>query len=147
VSGRQVLFAVGLLIYALSFIMIATGDHGRPTGELNGLLCAYLPFEITFQDTPFSPKSASYDPPLLYFSILISGLINPVFLFYVALSSLKRMQRTARVLRFVVPAMIPFCWIVFHFLKVYPREGHIVWVVGMLLVIFSSRKNIPRQVA
>jgi hypothetical protein len=34
--------------------------------------------------------------------------------------------------------MIPCCWIVFHYEDLFPREGHILWVAAMLLMLFSS---------
>jgi hypothetical protein len=101
---------------------------------MRGYECAYLAVEATLTSTPFSPASADYTPPFLYLSILISGLINPIFLGYTTLAFLKRTPRTARVLRFALLLMIPFCWVV-------------LWVIAMLLVLFSSRKQVPKQVA
>jgi hypothetical protein len=138
---------VGLVIYLLSFFLVATGDREGLTGRLRGYECAYFAVESTLTSTPFSPASADYAPPFLYLSILISGLINPVFLSYTTLAFLKRAPRTARVLKFALLSMIPFCWVVFHSLGVYPREGHVLWVIGMLLVLFSSWKQVPKQVS
>jgi hypothetical protein len=139
-SLKQALFGLGLLIYALSFFLFATGDHKGMIGRLKGFECAYLAIASAL-DSPFSPSSAVYPPLVLYLSILISGLINPVFLVFATLASLTRKPRIVRVLRFVLLSMIPFCWVVFHFFEVYPREGHVVWVIGMLLVLFSSWKQ------
>jgi len=143
-------FVVGLVIYMVSFFLVATGDPKGPTGRMRGYECAYLAVEVALTDNPFSRNSAvsaTSAPLFLYLSILISGLINPVFLIYVTLASLKRTPRTARVLTFALLSMIPFCWVVFHYLEVYPREGHVLWVFGMLLVLFSSWKQVPKQVA
>jgi hypothetical protein len=109
---------------------------------MRGYECAYFAVESTLTSTPFSPASADYAPPFLYLSILIGGLINPVFLGYTTLAFLKRKPRTAGVLRFALLSMIPFCWIVFHSLEVYPREGHVLWVIGMLLVLISTWKQV-----
>jgi len=128
----------------LSFFLVATGDPKGPTGRMRGYECAYLAVELTLTSTPFSPASADYAPPFLYLSILIGGLINPVFLGYTTLVFLKRKPETTRVLKFALLSMIPFCWVVFHFLEIYPREGHVLWVIGMLLVLFSSWKQ-PRR--
>ncbi len=146
-SVNQVLFRLGLGIYVVSFFLMATGDSkggwtGR-TGRLRGYECAYFAVKSPLTSTPFSPDSADYAPPFLYLSILISGLINPVFLGYTTLAFLKRKPRTARVLKFALLSMIPFCWIVFHSLDVYPREGHVLWIIGMLLVLYSSSKKGP----
>jgi len=126
----------------LSFFLVATGDSKGLTGpgRMRGYECAYFAVESTLTSTPFRPASADYAPPFLYLSILIGGLINPVFLGYTTLAFLKRKPRTARVLKFALLSMIPFCWVVFHSLEVYPREGHVLWVIGMLLVLFSSSR-------
>ena len=102
----------------LSFFLVATGDPKGPTGRMRGYECAYLAVEATLTSTPFSSASADYAPPFLYLSILIGGLINPVFLGYTMLAFLKRKPRTARVLKFALLSMIPFCWVVFHSLQV-----------------------------
>ena len=143
-SLTQALFRLGLVIYMLSFFLVATGDPKGPTGRMRGYECAYLAVELTLTSTPFSPASADYAPPFLYLSILIGGLINPVLLGYTTLVFLKRKPETTRVLKFALLSMIPFCWVVFHFLEIYPREGHVLWVIGMLLVLFSSWKQ-PRR--
>jgi hypothetical protein len=41
--------------------------------------------------------------------------------------------------------MIPCCWVVFHDEKLYPREGHFVWIIGMLLVLFSSTRTLTSR--
>jgi hypothetical protein len=144
-SVNQVLFRLGLGIYVLSFFLLATGDSEELTGpgRLRGYACAFFALKYPLISTPFSPDSADYAPPFVYLSILISGLINPVFLGYTTLSFLKRKPRTTRVLKFALLSMIPFCWVVFHSFEVYPREGHVLWVIGMLLVLYSSSKQVP----
>jgi hypothetical protein len=135
------------VIYVLSFFLVATGDPKGPLGRMRGYECAYLAVEATLTSTPFSPASADYAPPFLYLSILMSGLINPVFVGYATLAFLKRTPRIARVLKFALLSMIPFCWVVFYSLEVYPREGHVLWIIGMLLVLFSSWKLVAKRVA
>ena len=110
------------------------------------MTCAYFASGLPLTDTPLRPDSVFYHLPFAYFSVLISGLINPAFLAYVILAGLKRKPRLQRVLRFALISMIPFSWVVFHFLQVYPREGHVLWVTGILLVLFSSLKRGPEQV-
>ena len=149
-SVNKALYNVGLVIYVLSFFLVATGDSRGVIGRMTGYECAYLAVESSLTDNPFSPNSAvaaTSAPLFVYLSILICGLINPVFLIYVTLTSLKRTPRAARVLKFVLLSMIPFSWIVFHFLAVYPREGYVLWVIGMLLVLLSSWEQISEQAA
>jgi hypothetical protein len=141
VSLNQATSSLGLVIYVLSFFLVATGDSKGLTGRMRGYECAYFAVESPLTSTPFSPDSADYVPPFQFLSILIAGLINPVFLGYTTFTFLKPKPRIARVLKFALLPMIPFCWVVFHSLEVYPREGHVLWVIGMLLVLFSSRKQ------
>jgi hypothetical protein len=146
----KVLYNVGLVLYVFSFFFVATGVSRGVMGRLMGYECAYLAVESSLTENPFSPNSsfaATSAPVFVYLSTLISGLINPVFLTYVTLTSLKRAPRAARALRFALLAMIPFCWVVFYFLEVYPREGHVLWVMGMLLVLSSSWKRVYEQTA
>jgi len=77
--------------------------------------------------------------PLEYVAFLISGWINPLFVIATILASSARRQLLARVLRSIVVVMIPFCWIVFYYDNLYPREGHFLWIAGMLLVLFADR--------
>ncbi|MGC1999622.1 MAG: hypothetical protein WA658_07190, partial [Candidatus Acidiferrales bacterium] len=111
---NKALFGLGLAIYILSFFLVATGDpEALQTGRIKGYECAYLSLKCPITCTPFSPTSDNYAPPFLYLSILIGGLINPVFLSYTTLAILKRNSRAAHVLKFVLISMIPFCWVVF----------------------------------
>jgi hypothetical protein len=145
-SVNRALYRLGLVLYVLSFFLIATGDSKGLTGRMTGYECAYLAVESALADTPFSSNTAT--PFFLYLSILISGLINPVFLVYVTLASVKRAPQTAKVLKFAILSMIPFCWVVFYFLGIYPREGHVLWVIAILLVLLSSWKrasNLPLE--
>jgi hypothetical protein len=143
VSIKQALFKLGLGIYVLSFFLIATGDpKGMVGGRMRGYECAYSVVRVALTTTPFSPNSADYAPPFIYISILISGLINPVFLAYVTITFLKRTPQTATVLKLALFSMIPFSWVVLYNLEVYPREGHVCWVVGMLLVLFSRSRQV-----
>jgi hypothetical protein len=142
---NRALFGVGLLLYILSFFLIATKDStGGLFGRVAGYECAYLAPQAAITNTPFSHGDA-YEPPLPYLAILVAGLINPVFLVYVTLAVLGRKPGGMKVLRYVLVAMIPFCWLAFHFLGVYPREGHFVWVAGMLLVLFSKWRRATRD--
>jgi hypothetical protein len=149
VMANKALYNLGLVIYVFSFFFVATGVSRGAIGRLTGYECAYLALESSLTENPFSPNSSfavTSTPLFVYFSTLISGLINPVFLAYVTLTTLKRAPTTARALRFVLLAMIPFCWVVFYFLEVYPREGHVLWVISMLLVLLSSWKWAPDHV-
>jgi hypothetical protein len=147
VTINLTLFRTGLVLYALSFLLVAAADPQGVISPLRGYGCAYLALEGGLTHTPFPKSSDNYVRPFEYFSTLIAGLINPVFLVYVTLVFLEQKPQAAKVLRYLLLAMIPFCWTDFHFVKLYPREGHFVWVAGMLLVIFSSWKQDAKRFA
>jgi len=71
--------------------------------------------------------------------MIVSGWINPVFLAFVCINVFGGKAWMANVLRAIIPLMIPFCWVVFHYQHLIPREGHFLWIVGMLLVLYSAK--------
>lgn len=74
-----------------------------------------------------------------FYSLLISGWINPLLFITIVLMLRSRFPRPCATLKIVILLMIPFCWIVFYHEKLYPREGHFLWVIGMLLMLFSDK--------
>jgi hypothetical protein len=121
---------IGLLLYVASFFLV-TVVHSFTGITLRGYLCA--------NSALFSPwePDATFDGRFDFLSTLISGWINPVFLITAIFVFLGRPQRLIAAMRVLVVVMIPFCWVVFHYEGVYPREGHFVWIVGMLVTLFS----------
>ena len=137
---NRALFGFGLLLYIISFFLVAVVSKDSFEARVYGYECAYMAPEATITDTPFS-HGDDYVPPLPYLSILAAGLINPVFLVYVTLAFRGRKLRAMTALRYALVAMIPFCWVAFRFLGVNPRAGYFVWVAGMVLVLFSKWKQ------
>jgi hypothetical protein len=137
VRRRHVLW-IGLLLYALSFFLVAVKDSLFGI-TMRGYECALNTF--------FGPweRDATFDGRFGFLSVLICGWINPVFLITAIFILLGRMQPLVAVSRILVVLMIPFCAVVFHYEGVYPREGNFVWIVGMLLVLFS--REIARREA
>jgi hypothetical protein len=78
--------------------------------------------------------------PLAYISLLVSGWINPLFFFVAFLDLAEIHQRLASIFRKVILGMIPFAWFfAFYEIRTFPREGHFLWIIGMLLALY------PRQ--
>jgi hypothetical protein len=130
VKPRRV-FWIGLSLYAVSFLLVAVG-HSFTGFTMRGYECANDELLSPWQHDP------TFDGRFDFLSVLISGWINPVFLITAIFVFLGRPPRPIAVMRTVVILMIPFCWVVFHHEGVYPREGHFVWIFGMLLVLFSK---------
>jgi hypothetical protein len=142
-------FWIGLLIYALSFIFVAVANLRTSSGgETFGFHCAYATLLFSWEQAKallhvptFLHGLASISKPLEYFAFLVSGWINPFFLTFVVMAVLGRGKRLGEVLRIAIPFMVPFCWIIFLYEHLLPREGHFLWIAGMLLALFSA--NLP----
>ena len=86
------------------------------------------------------------DSPIKHPSLVISGCINPVFLLGTVLVLMNKAARTIRRVRYLVFLMIPFTWIVFVCDHTYPREGYVLWVLGMVLVLYPDRQKANRAI-
>jgi len=140
-TGRTV-FWFGLFIYAASFCLVAlvllSPAGNRP---LFGFACAFMAFSIPITETKLALiNNVPFTfPPWVLLCILISGWTNLVFLATIVLDLLQLHPRAFTVMRAVVLSMIPFNWIIAFFIfHTYPREGHVLWIIGMLLVLFSE---------
>ena len=133
VTRRSVLLAVGLCIYVASFFPPAVRDFGW-FAEVPGYICAEVVLILPFSE---DGRSLLREKPLEYLALVGSGLINPLFLttFFVHLFRAK--PRAFVILRNLTILMIPLCWIVFLYEHLYPRKGHDLWVLGMILTLFA----------
>jgi hypothetical protein len=138
-TSSGTLVAVGLSIYVASFFLLAIGDFGRLVGPLHGYFCAEFALVSPFSE---DGRSLLNEKPIEYFSLLGSGLINPLFLTTFFLQLFRVRSRAIVVLRNLTILMIPLCWVVFRYERFYPREGHFLWMVGMLLTLFAM-SNLP----
>ena len=131
-------FWLGLLLYAASFFLVAVVSGLDSAETERGYTCAGISLEFGWV---FAKSLLHPSAPVLIrlFPIVVAGLINPVFLLFTI--------RPNKILRACLLSMIPFSWVVFYFWdgRLYPREGHFLWLAGMLLVLFSCRKS-SRQV-
>jgi hypothetical protein len=120
-----------LSLYAVSFFLVAVRDSSLGF-TLTGYECANAALSASWDG------GSAFNGHLDFLATLISGWINPAFLITVVFGLFGgRHRRLAAVLRIVVLLMVPFCWVVFYKGLLYPREGHFVWIIGMLLVLFS----------
>jgi hypothetical protein len=134
---NRILLLIGMVLYIGSFFLIAIKDaQASPSASgYAGYWCAYV--------TLLSPWGHDglrmlQESPVDYFAVLISGLINPVFLITVVLLLRKPNSRLAATLRVVVLCMFAACWIVFYKEHLRPQAGYFLWTAAMLLVLFSN---------
>lgn len=103
------LFWTGLLIYAISFVLFATGGSVGD-GRMLGLMCAFFAFVLPvnaarlalFHNVPLPI------PPVPYVSLIIAGWINPIFLVTAFLIMAGVHQRLVAILKVAVVSMLPF---------------------------------------
>jgi hypothetical protein len=127
------LFWLGLLIYIASFFLTAVVGRGLSFVSLSGYDCSYVSL--------VAPWGQDYRDSVTRAVLLeISGLINLVFWAAVLLILRGTRQRLFKALRIAVLLMIPFSWVVFYVEQLNPREGYVLWIAGMILVLFSASR-------
>jgi hypothetical protein len=134
---------IGLSIYVVSFFLVAIGHSdglGRP---VPGYDCAFFALALPLTATPLSHGGPFENRFFEYLAVLITGMVNPLVVVYLILVFRERNLRLVKALRIIVPLMIPFSWVVFHYEQYYPREGHVLWIAGILLILFSTADQIP----
>jgi hypothetical protein len=132
---RRKIFWTGLVIYAASFFLTAVGPSAHP---IRGYFCAAFTLVEPFQSSPWRHGGVYDGRPLEYISVIVSGWANPIFIAYAFLACAGLPGILVRISRGFTVAMIPFSWIVFHYEHFYPREGHFLWVAGMMTALFAS---------
>ena len=137
-------FWVGMFLYGISFCLVALGETKFSPGNqpLFGFACAFMALILPFmhaQDALLHHVPFAF-PAWVYIYILVCGWINPVFIVTAVLYLVGSHSRAVAILRIVVVSMVPFTWIFsFYYLRTYPREGYFLWIIGMLLVLFSEQ--------
>jgi hypothetical protein len=133
-NDSRSLLRVGIGAYGISFFMVAINGLRTP-----GYGCAVVALLGPFiaLDAPSGAAEFFDGNPFGYVALFIGGLVNVAFPIAMFLK-FKRYDRAFAAARIAVLAAIPFSWMVFVLLPVLPREGHVLWVAGMLLALFSD---------
>lgn len=128
------LWRAGIGAYILSFFLVSVAGTRTP-GYGSAIVALLGPF-IAFESPSGSAEFFDGDP-LGFVALFVSGLVNVVFLPAMFLK-FKRYPRGFAIARIAVLAMIPCSWVVFVMMPAFPREGHVLWVAGMSLALFSD---------
>lgn len=135
-SLRASLYWIGISLDGSSFFLPAFVDF---KGPVTGWTATGLPEVVAI--ILINGILRSTPSPIHFWdlaSIFVVLWINPAFLMYAIASPFRPMSRDVSLCRVLIPAIIPFCWIIFHDQNYRPREGHFAWVLGMLLVLASG---------
>jgi hypothetical protein len=156
-TGRSPFFALmfwaGLVIYAASYYLIAVKDyrftdHGVPVFR-EGYNCALMAVvglpELLALAPPGSNRSGMSpytDHVLAFLSVVFMFFINPAFIIFVVIQLTTQTKGLLLFLKSLVLCSIPMSWIFFFYEHWQPRGGHVLWVLGMLMVLFAGRPYI-----
>lgn len=135
---RWTALLAGIAMFALSFMLSAVKEAsaGPSSPGVRGFTCAVLTLQMPWSK---DGRDLLQQAPVQYFSILLSGWINPAFIITLLLVITRPRWRASRILTYVVTLMFIFCWIVFFQLHLYPRQGYFLWMFGILLALYSSK--------
>jgi hypothetical protein len=136
-SRKKTLFGIGMVLYAVSFALVAVAYRSPGAGPMRGYQAALFSIWGALAENPLSDHWLFQDTKFVYVSLLISGLINPLFLVILSLAA-RAYQQAVAILRIILLLMIPFCWVGFDWQTSYPREGFYTWISGMVLALFSN---------
>jgi hypothetical protein len=134
---NRVVAWIGFLAYVASFFLIAVRETTATASNagFEGYWCAYI---ALVRPWGHGGMEILRDNPLSYFSILLSGWINPVFLITAVMLWVKPHGRAGAFLRIVTILLFPAVWLVFREIELRPRAGYWLWTAGMLVVLFST---------
>lgn len=136
----RTLFAVGLVAYLASFFRV--GVHGFD-GPVPGYLCAWMALWVPLGSLSAGEQNSSGSGsalwPFMLLAKFVAGLANiafpiAVFLRLTGSSASSVFQR----LRVYIPLMAACSWLVFVLAFFIPREGHVVWMVGIVFALFPE---------
>lgn len=135
---KWIFLLAGLVLFAVSFKLPAIQEVAKPgvtPNTITGYNCAVLSLV-----QPWGKEGLTllHSDPVNYFSILVSGWINPVFLIALLVLLIRPVARINWVFRVMVPLMFICCWIVFNKIHFSAYTGYYAWMCGILLVLFSD---------
>jgi hypothetical protein len=133
-NDSRSLLRIGIGAYAVSFCLVAE-YAARRLGIQCALAALLGPFIAL--GIPSGADEFFDGNPFGYVALFVSGLVNIAFPLAMFLK-FRQYQRAFAAARIAVLVTIPFSWLVFVLLPDIPREGHVAWVAGMLLALFSE---------
>lgn len=135
---RWILVLCGVVLFAYSFMQPAVREASASPGAvgMRGYTCATVTLV-----TPWGKDGAKmlHDSPGDYFSVLISGWINPAFVLVLIFTLIRPTSTVASVLCLLVVLMFAACWVIFirhHFVAL---AGYYMWMGGVVLALAAAR--------
>ena len=140
VRRSRLAFWVGLFLYLISFCLTAVrGDSFSAAGSPS--IASWTFEEFLFPLIYVHRNSVGSFLEELNFanvSFLLNAWINPLFLLTMFFVLVERASRLVNILRYMTLLLIPFCWVTLLYQRAYPREGYVLWTLGMVLVLLAN---------
>jgi CDP-diglyceride synthetase len=135
---RWIFLLLGIGLFAFSFTLPAIRETAKPgvaSNLMQGYDCAVTALLVPWGKDGFTIMRSD---PLSYFSILLSGWINPLFVLAVIFVLVRPAWRINSAFRVVVSLLFIFCWVVFFKIHFRAYTGYWVWMTGVLLALWSQ---------
>jgi hypothetical protein len=121
---------LGFCIYVAAFFLPACREPatmGARTPDIyKGWFCAWVTLINTFSRDVWHSKD------LL---AILSGWINPLILLYLVLLIGRNLVWPRRIVATAVVAFMVATWIYFALMPLVPLVGHVLWIVGALMIL------------
>jgi hypothetical protein len=116
---------LGYLVFLAAFFLPAVREPGSKD-TFRGSFCAWITLINTFNREVWHSKD---------FLAILSGWINPLMLLFVASLFSRRLRLFRRIVAAVVALFILGTWVYFYLASMEPLIGHVLWIVGILLIL------------
>jgi hypothetical protein len=121
---------LGFCIYVLAFFLpacreVATAGVTTPD-RYKGWFCALITLTNTFSMGVWRSKDCL---------AILSGWINPLILIYMILLAVPKLVWPRRIVAGAVVAFMIATWIYFALVPMVPLIGHVLWIIGALLIL------------
>ncbi|HEV2485145.1 MAG TPA: hypothetical protein VGT08_06405 [Terracidiphilus sp.] len=121
---------LGFCIYVAAFFLPACREPAttgvRAPDTYKGWFCAWVTLINTFSRDVWHSKD---------FLAILSGWINPLILIYLVLLMWRNLVGPRRIVAAVIVAFMVATWIYFALLPLVPLVGHILWIMGALMIL------------
>lgn len=135
---------LGLCVYVVSFFLPAVREVAVPGGDaptvLRGSRCAWITVVNSMNPQIWHSK---------YALAILSGWINPLMVLYLLLLIFPVLVWPRRIVAGAMVAFLIGTWVFFYIYPLVPLAGHILWAVGILMVVAGElirRKNVESAI-
>jgi hypothetical protein len=125
--------AAGLAVFVLAFFLqaITWKQSGPGPASEPGWLCAL----VAIMSVGAIFKAGVQTLTLQNILLSASGIVNPLVVIYLAFSFSPKFATLRLWLAVAIFACLVSSWVLFSLAKILPREGHVLWVLGIALIV------------